>query len=50
MINHNVLLENKGLKNVVLGLQMTLIGSSCKAGTTNFTVHSTTLTVGGLHL
>jgi hypothetical protein len=46
-INHGLYLDNHRSKNVVLCLQMTLVGSSCKAGATNLTVDPTMLVVGG---
>ena len=48
-INHNVLLENNGQKNIMMRLQMTLVRSSCNAGTTHLTVNlgSGDLVVGG---
>jgi hypothetical protein len=46
-IDHDLSLENHNSKHVVLCLQMTLVGSSCKAGAANLTVNPTTLVVGG---
>jgi hypothetical protein len=47
MIDHDLPLENHRSKNVVLHLQMTLVGSSCKNGTTNLTVDAAALVVSG---
>jgi hypothetical protein len=46
-IHHYVSLQNHRAKNVMLWFQMTLMGSSCKAGAANLTVDATTLPVGG---
>jgi hypothetical protein len=46
-IDHDLPLENHRSKNIVLHLQMTLVGFSCKAGATKLTVNATTLVVGG---
>ncbi len=49
LIHYYVSLQNHRAKHVVLCLQMTLIGSSCKAGTANLTVDASTLLVGGCY-